>query len=133
MYARMHIYIYIYLYAYVYVHVYTGTHIYMLTYIHKNVAVLNKSWRQHPTRLQLYGHLPPITKIYKLLLEKQGRAHKRCTPVDPHYIYIYIYRHSTGIYIYIYIYIYICSVGRECRIHRLHFCRRVRPTSNECP
>ena len=25
-------------------------------------AVLNKSWRQHPTRLQLYGHLPPITK-----------------------------------------------------------------------
>ena len=23
-------------------------------------AVLNKSWRQHPTRLQLYGHLPPI-------------------------------------------------------------------------
>ena len=27
-------------------------------------AVLNKSWRQHPTRLQLYGHLPPITYIY---------------------------------------------------------------------
>ena len=25
-------------------------------------AVLNKSWRQHPTRHQLYGHLPPITK-----------------------------------------------------------------------
>ena len=25
-------------------------------------AVLNKSWRQHPTRQQLYGHLPPITK-----------------------------------------------------------------------
>ena len=25
-------------------------------------AILNKSWRQHPTRLQLYGHLPPITK-----------------------------------------------------------------------
>ena len=24
-------------------------------------AVLNKSWRQHPTRHQLYGHLPPIT------------------------------------------------------------------------
>ena len=23
-------------------------------------AVLNKSWRQHPTRHQLYGHLPPI-------------------------------------------------------------------------
>ena len=25
-------------------------------------AVLNKFWRQHPTRHQLYGHLPPITK-----------------------------------------------------------------------
>ena len=25
-------------------------------------AILNKSWRQHPTRNQLYGHLPPITK-----------------------------------------------------------------------
>ena len=24
--------------------------------------ILNKSWRQHPTRHQLYGHLPPITK-----------------------------------------------------------------------
>ena len=25
-------------------------------------AILNKSWRQHPTRHQLYGHLPPIRK-----------------------------------------------------------------------
>ena len=25
-------------------------------------AILNKSWRQHPTRHQLCGHLPPITK-----------------------------------------------------------------------
>ena len=25
-------------------------------------AILNKSWRQHITRHQLYGHLPPITK-----------------------------------------------------------------------
>ena len=29
-------------------------------------AILNKSWRQHPTRHQLYGHLPPITKLFKL-------------------------------------------------------------------
>ena len=28
-------------------------------------AILNKSWRQHPTRHQLYGHLPPITKTIK--------------------------------------------------------------------
>ena len=25
-------------------------------------AILNKSWRQHPTKHQLYSHLPPITK-----------------------------------------------------------------------
>ena len=25
-------------------------------------AIFNKSWRQHPTRHQIYGHLPPITK-----------------------------------------------------------------------
>ena len=25
-------------------------------------TILNKSWRQHPTRHQLYGHLPPVTK-----------------------------------------------------------------------
>ena len=25
-------------------------------------AILSKSWQQHPTRHQLYGHLPPITK-----------------------------------------------------------------------
>ena len=29
--------------------------------LHKN-ATLDKSWRQHPTKHQLYGHLPPITK-----------------------------------------------------------------------
>ena len=29
-------------------------------------AILNKSWRQHPTRLQLYGHLPPITKTIQV-------------------------------------------------------------------
>ena len=48
-------------------------------------AILNKSWRQHPTRYQLYGHLPPITKTIKvrILQEKQGRAHKWCTPMDP--------------------------------------------------
>ena len=29
-------------------------------------AILNKSWRQHPTRHQLYGHLPPITKTIEV-------------------------------------------------------------------
>ena len=29
-------------------------------------AILNKSWRKHPTRLQLYGHLPPISKTIQV-------------------------------------------------------------------
>ena len=29
-------------------------------------AILNNSWRQHPTRHQLYGHLPPITKTIQV-------------------------------------------------------------------
>ena len=29
-------------------------------------AILNKSWRQHPTRHQLYGHLPPIPKTIQV-------------------------------------------------------------------
>ena len=31
-----------------------------------NYTILNKSWRQHPTKHRLYGHLPPITKIIRV-------------------------------------------------------------------
>ena len=29
-------------------------------------AILNRSWRQHSTKQQLYGHLPPITKTIQI-------------------------------------------------------------------
>ena len=29
-------------------------------------AILNKSWQQHPTRHQLYDHMPPITKTIQV-------------------------------------------------------------------
>ena len=29
-------------------------------------AILNKSWRQHPTKHQVYSHLPPITKAIQV-------------------------------------------------------------------
>ena len=29
-------------------------------------ADLNKSWKQHPTRKQLYGHLPPISQTIRV-------------------------------------------------------------------
>ena len=34
-------------------------------------AILNKSWRQNPTRYQLYGHLPPITKTIQVRRTRQ--------------------------------------------------------------
>ena len=36
-------------------------------------AILNKSWRQHPTRHQLYGHLPSITKTIQARRTKHAR------------------------------------------------------------
>ena len=35
-------------------------------YIRMLRAILNKSWRQHPIKHQLYGHLPPITKTIQV-------------------------------------------------------------------
>ena len=35
-------------------------------------AILNKSWRQHPIRQQLYGHLPPITKTIQVRRTKHA-------------------------------------------------------------
>ena len=51
-------------------------------------ATLNNSWRQHPTKQQLYGHQPPITKTIKI---RQTRLAEHCwrsrdelvRPVDP--------------------------------------------------
>ena len=34
--------------------------------LEKKLAILNRSWRQHPTKQQLYGHLPPITKTIQV-------------------------------------------------------------------
>ena len=35
-------------------------------------AILNKSWRQHPTKYQLYGHLPPIMKTIQVRSTKHA-------------------------------------------------------------
>ena len=37
-------------------------------------AILNKSMRQHPTRHQLYGHLPPITKTIQVRQTEESRT-----------------------------------------------------------
>ena len=52
-------------------------------------AILNKSWRQHPTKTirppTSHQNYPSYTNhTCRTLLEKQGRAHKWLTPMDPH-------------------------------------------------
>ena len=37
------------------------------------LAILNKSWWQHSTRHQLYGHLPPITKTIQVRRTRHAR------------------------------------------------------------
>ena len=54
-------------------------------------AILNKSWRQHPTNTKYTATFPPSRKLSKLdepdmqdTAEEPWRAHKWCTPRDPH-------------------------------------------------
>ena len=81
MHIYMYIYVYIYMcvciykYAYICIYIYMHLFIYVRIYMHKKLdgnytrmlrAILNKSWQQHPTRHQLYCHLPPITKTIQV-------------------------------------------------------------------
>ena len=52
-------------------------------------AILNKSWWQHPTRHQLYGHLPPITKTIPVRWTRhcwrsRDELISDVPPLDPH-------------------------------------------------
>ena len=40
-------------------------------------TILNKSWRQHPKKQQLYGHLPPITKTIQVRQTRHVRHYWR--------------------------------------------------------
>ena len=48
-------------------------------------AILNKSWRQHPTRRQLYGHLPPITKTIQVRRARHAGEAKTSSLVTYYY------------------------------------------------
>ena len=61
-------------------------------------AILNKSCWQHPTRHQLYGHLPPITKTIQLISEVLlwTPTHSRAKAGQPARIYIQQLCEDTG-------------------------------------
>ena len=53
-------------------------------------AILNKSWWQHPTKCQLYGYLPPVTKTIQVRRTRhaghcwRSRDELINTPMEPH-------------------------------------------------
>ena len=51
-------------------------------------AILNKSWRQPPTRHQLYNHLPPITKTIQV---RRTRHAGHCWRSRDELIFMYSY------------------------------------------
>ena len=59
---------------------------FIILYVHLNYgslnsllrAILNKSWWQHPTKHQLYGHLPPITKPIQVRQTRHAGLCWRC-------------------------------------------------------
>ena len=56
-----------YIYIYIYIKL-DGNYTRMLR------AILKKSWRQHSTKQQLYGHLPPIMKTIKVRRTTAGKV-----------------------------------------------------------
>ena len=57
-------------------------------------AILNKSWLQHPTRHQLYGHQPPITKTIQVRRTKHAGHCWRSR--DEHINDVLLWTHTYG-------------------------------------
>ena len=49
-----------------------------LNYTRMLRAILNRSWRQHPTKQQLYGHQTPITKTIQIRRTRHAGHCWRC-------------------------------------------------------
>ena len=63
-------------------------------------AILNKYWRQHPTRHQLYGHLPLITKTIQVRQTRHVRirdvalkTYQRRWMIDYFFCFCFVLRH----------------------------------------
>ena len=52
-------------------------------------AILNKSWRQRPTKEQLYGHLPPVTKTIKIRRTRHARHCRRSRDELVNYMFLW--------------------------------------------
>ena len=72
-------------------------------------AILNKSWQQHPTRHQLYGHLPPITKTIQVRRRRTRQATNYWRSKNEHISNVHMDTFTQTCKCWtIYIYIYVC-------------------------
>ena len=76
-------------------------------------AILNKSWKHHSSKQQLYSHLPPISQNVQIRrtrqFGKEERAHNRA-----HSMVFHTCIHQWS-----------AQLAEECRIHWLHLYRKV--------
>ena len=79
------------------------------------------SWRQHPTKQQLYSHLPLIMKTIQITRTRyMGHCWRSKGEL--------LWTHSCGrAKVGQPARTYLCSVSWGCRIHQLHLCRGLRP------
>ena len=64
------------------------------------LVIVNKFWKQHPTKQQLYGYLHPINKAYWALLEKKGQTHVWRSSMDS-YVWTHLrWPNSKGLHLF---------------------------------
>ena len=59
-------------------------------------AILNKTWRPHLTKQQLYGHLPPITKNIQVIRNRNAGDCWRSTYRLINYVLLWTPSHGQG-------------------------------------
>ena len=73
-------------------------------------AILNKSWKQHSTKQQLYGQLPPISKSNQVRLTRHARHCWRSKDEVMSDVLLWTPRHGRA------------SAGRRARTYLHQFC-----------
>ena len=71
-------------------------------------ATLNKSWEQHTTKQQLYGHLPPISQIIQIRRRHAGHCWSKNELISD--VLLGIPLHGRA------------SIGRPTRTYQRHLC-----------
>ena len=86
-----------------------------------SLYLLNKSWGQHPTKQQLYGHLPPIMRTIKVRRTRHAGHCRRSR--DEHISDVLLWTPSHGR----------AKAGRPARTYIQHLCEDTGCTPEDLP